>query len=82
MTCSGALRDNLGYPEVLSLNMQKDRSDGENFLFGEFRIDRERQTGLVGDRPAQDMEAWSRYPVKTGCDFWVPAVERLWEQPQ
>jgi hypothetical protein len=57
MTCSGALRDNLGYPEVVSLNMQKDGSDGENFLFGEFRIDRERQTGLVGDRPAQDMEA-------------------------
>lgn len=71
MTCSGALRDNLGYPEVLSLNIQKDGSDGENFLFGEFRIGSERQTWLVGDRPALDMEAGldaqSKPVVISGC---------------
>src|SRR6266496_1923054 len=31
----------------LALNFQKDGSNGEDFLFGEFRIDRERETLLT-----------------------------------
>src|SRR5439155_27266526 len=39
---------------LLSLEIQKDGSDSEDFLFGEFRIDRERETLLT--QPFSDRE--------------------------
>lgn len=49
--CEGALLYHLTQTPwakgVLPLKVQKDGSDGEDFLFGEFRIDRERETVLA-----------------------------------